>query len=474
MSENIKLEAVLRQEFSADLLNSAKTFFYKRLSFLLHSHYQGKLEIMPKVPIWGAESFSLWYTPGVSEVSCQIRDDNLMADTLTCKGKRVAIVSDSTRVLGDGDCTPPGGMGVMEGKALLLKYLAGVDATPLCIDSYNEQGVHSPQKIVEVVKACSPSFAAINLEDISQPNCYTVLKTLQEELSIPVWHDDAQGTACTILAGIYNSLKLTKKKMDEVKIVLIGAGAAGSQIAQYLLKAGTDPTRLYIFDQDGGLHLDRADFCKNPQYFKQWELCKITNKQRLDDPLDACQKADIIIGVSAPGSITPQMVKAMGNKPIVFACANPVPEIYPAEAINSGAYIVATGRSDFPNQLNNSLVFPGLLRAVIETASSQITDNMALCAAQSIASTLKESELTPTQIVPNMEDERLVPNLLKDVGQEIIRQGVNRREVTPEKMCSDYQAEIAKVRSYTKQIAIFPQNLIEEALLWTKEKLSNT
>ena len=218
MSEKIKLEETLQREFDADSLNRAKTLFYKRLSFLLHSHFQGKLEVMPKVPVWGAESFSLWYTPGVSEVSCQIREENLKADTLTCKGRSVAIVSDSTRVLGDGDCTPPGGMGVMEGKALLLKYLAGVDAIPLCIDSYNEDGVHDPQKIIQVVKACSPSFAAINLEDISQPNCYTVLKKLQEELKIPVWHDDAQGTACTILAGLYNSLKLVEKKIGEVKV----------------------------------------------------------------------------------------------------------------------------------------------------------------------------------------------------------------------------------------------------------------
>ncbi len=474
MSEKIKLEEILQREFNSQSLNRAKTFFYKRLSFLLHKHYRGKLEVMPKVPIWGTESFSLWYTPGVSEVSCQIREDNLLADSLTCKGKTVAIISDSTRVLGDGDCTPSGGMGVMEGKALLLKYLAGVDATPLCINSYDELGCHCPQKIIDFVKTCSPSFAAINLEDISQPNCYVVLKELQEELKIPVWHDDAQGTACTILAGIYNSLKLTDKKIDKVKVVLIGAGAAGSQIAEYLLKAGTNPAKLFIFDQDGGLHIDRQDFQDNPQYFKQWRLCKLTNRQRIDNPLEACQNADIIIGVSAPGTITPQMVEVMNKKPIVFACANPVPEIYPAEAKKAGAYILATGRSDFPNQLNNSLVFPGLLRAVIETSSAKITDSMALVAAQTIASTLEEEELTPDKIVPSMDDKRLVPNLLKNISQEICKLKLNRRTVNPVKLCEDYQNEIARIKKYTSQIADFPQKMIEEALLWTKEKLSST
>jgi len=450
----------------------AKTLFYKRLSFLLHRHYQGKLEVMPKVPIWGAESFSLWYTPGVSEVSCQIKADNRMANALTCKGKTVAIVSDSTRVLGDGDCTPPGGMGVMEGKALLLKYLAGVDATPLCIDSYNAKNEHDPQKIIDVVKACSPSFAAINLEDISQPNCYTVLQRLQAELQIPVWHDDAQGTACTILAGIYNSLKLTDKQIDKVKVVLIGAGAAGSQIAIYLLKAGVTPDRLFIFDQFGGLHTLRKDFQSDPQYFKQWELCKATNQEKIDNPLDACQGADIIIGVSAPNSITTEMVAKMNTKAIVFACANPVPEIYPAEAKSAGAYIVATGRSDFPNQLNNSLVFPGLLRAVVQTGASKITDAMALAAAQAIASTLTKDELSPDKIVPSMEDERLVPNLLKNVCAQISKHKLNQKEVNIEKICADYQEDVSRVRAYTQQIPTFPKKFIEEALQWTKKELA--
>ncbi len=474
MSEKIKLEETLQREFDADSLNRAKTLFYKRLSFLLHSHFQGKLEVMPKVPVWGAESFSLWYTPGVSEVSCQIREENLKADTLTCKGRSVAIVSDSTRVLGDGDCTPPGGMGVMEGKALLLKYLAGVDAIPLCIDSYNEDGVHDPQKIIQVVKACSPSFAAINLEDISQPNCYTVLKKLQEELKIPVWHDDAQGTACTILAGLYNSLKLVEKKIGEVKVVLIGAGAAGSQIATYLLKAGVSPSRLFIFDQDGGLHADRKDFEDDPQYFKQWELCQNTNREKIDSPLVACQNADILIGVSAPGTINSQMVTKMNQKAIVFACANPVPEIYPAQAKLAGAAIVATGRSDFPNQINNSLVFPGLLRAVVQTGASKITDSMALVAAQAIATTLSEEELTTEKIVPSMEDKRLVPNLLESVCQEIKKEGLNKKEVNPQQLCDDYQKEISRIRDYTQKIQTFPPELIEEALQWTKEKLTNS
>ncbi len=474
MFNQIRLETLLKQEFDSQVLNKAKTLFYKRLSLLLHRHYNGKLEIMPKVPVWSPESFSVWYTPGVSEVSCQIRENNFLSNSLTLRGKTVAIVSDSTRVLGDGDCTPSGGLGVMEGKSLLLKYLAGVDAFPLCIDSRNSDGKSEAKRIVDTVKACSPSFAAINLEDISQPNCYQVLHQLQEELDIPVWHDDAQGTACIILAGILNSLKLVEKKISEAKIVLIGAGAAGSQIAEYLLKAGANPEKFYIFDDKGGLHKDRKDLEENPLFFKQWNLAKSTNPQKIDSPMLACENADIIIGVSAPNTITANMIKKMSENPIVFACANPVPEIYPEEAKKAGAFIVATGRSDFPNQLNNSLVFPGLLRAVIETASSKITDSMALVAAETIASHVKAEDLTPTNIVPKMEDSSLVSALVKNISTEIKQNKLNNLEVNPEFLAKKCDEEITRIRNYTNSIPFPPKNYIQEALQWTKENLSNS
>ena len=474
MFNQIRFETLLKQEFDSKAINKAKTLFYKKLSLLLHNHYNGKLEIMPKVPVWNPECFSVWYTPGVSEISCQIRDNNFLANSLTIKGKTVAIVTDSTRVLGDGDCSPFGGMGVMEGKALLLKYLAGVDAFPLCINSKNAQGKSDARKIIDTVKACSPSFAAINLEDISQPNCYQVLHQLQNELSIPVWHDDAQGTACIILAGIYNSLKLAKKEISDVKVVLIGAGAAGSQIAEYLLKAGVNPKKICIFDDKGGLHKNRKDLEKNPLFFKQWNLAKSTNPQNITSPISACENADIIIGVSVPNSITGEMIKKMNKNSIVFACANPVPEIYPEDAINAGAFIVATGRSDFPNQLNNSLVFPGMLRAVVDTSASKITDSMALVAAKTIANHVSDGELAPTNIVPKMEDSSLVSALIKNVSAEIIQSKLNNLDVNPEILAKQCNEEIARIRNYTASIPYPPEEYIQKALQWTKENIANS
>jgi len=469
---NIKnIEKILSANFSKSKLPIAKTLFFQKLSLDLHKYYGGKLEIMPKVPIWDKNCFNFWYTPGISKISTEIRDNNLRSYDLTLRGNLVAIVSDSTRVLGDGNCTPPGGLGVMEGKSLLLKYLAGIDSIPLCIDSRDSKKRNSSTKIINFVKMVSPTFSVINLEDISQPNCYQVLEKLQNELDIPVWHDDAQGTACVVLAGLYNCLKLVKKRMDKVKIVLVGAGAAGSQIATYLLKAGAKGNQLYIFDIKGALHTGRDDLKNNKHYFKQWNLAKQTNPQKKENIQDVIEGADIIIGASAPNTIKPKWISKMAKKAIVFAIANPVPEIYPDIAKKAGAYIVATGRGDFPNQINNSLAFPGILRAVIKSRASKITDEMSLSASSAIAGLIKREDLSQENIVPDILHELLVPTIVKQVAKKAVEQAVANKNISIQKIYKQTILDIKNVQDYINSINPPPQKILEEALKWTLEKI---
>jgi malate dehydrogenase (oxaloacetate-decarboxylating) len=331
----------------------AKTLFYKQLALEAHQFYGGKMQTIPKAPIYGLNWFNVWYTPGVSAVSTKIRDDNNASFLLNNRKNMVAVVSDSTRVLGDGDCTAPGGLGVMEGKAMLMKFLGGVDAVALCIDSKDKNGNHSADKIIDFVKMVQPSFGAINLEDISQPNCFKVLDILRDECNIPVWHDDAQGTACVTLAGVINALKLADKNLQNARIVLYGAGAANTSIARLMIADGAKPGNIIMFDDKGTLHDGRTDYQNNPQYYRQWDLCKITNPKHILTQEEAFKGADIVIALSKPGpdTLKKEWISLMSPKSIVFACANPVPEIYPYLAKEAGAFIVATGRGDFPNQL---------------------------------------------------------------------------------------------------------------------------
>ncbi|GAB1456708.1 hypothetical protein MASR2M48_20160 [Spirochaetota bacterium] len=269
-------------DLSADQKAKAQTLFLKRLSIDAHAYYGGKMQTLPKCGLWGFNWFNVWYTPGVSSVSTTIRDDNERSFNLSNRGNLVAIVSDSTRVLGDGDCTLPGGLGVMEGKAFLMKYLGGLDATALCIDSRGPDGEPDPQKIIDFVKMVQPSFGAVNLEDISQPNCFKVLDELREACDIPVWHDDAQGTATVTLAGLINALKLAGKSLSDARIVLLGAGAANTTIARLLIADGADPAKISLFDSAGGLHALRADLESDPGAYRQWELALATNPSRFD------------------------------------------------------------------------------------------------------------------------------------------------------------------------------------------------
>ncbi|HOS17257.1 MAG TPA: malic enzyme-like NAD(P)-binding protein, partial [Bacteroidales bacterium] len=361
------LQELFPVHFTSDQQACCKTLFYKKLSLSAHALYQGKMQTLLKVPVEGVNWFNVWYTPGVSSVSTTIREDNNASFQLSNRNNLVAVVSDSTRVLGDGDCTPPGGLGVMEGKAMLMKYLGGVDATALCINSRDEKGIPSAGKIIDFVKMLQDSFGAINLEDISQPNCYKVLDVLRRECHIPVWHDDAQGTACVTLAGLINALKLTDKKLTEIKVVLYGAGAANSSIARLMIADGVNPQHMIMFDENGSLHDKREDYKTDTRYYPQWELCKITNPNHILKEEDAFKDADVLIALSKPGpdTIKPEWISLMADKAIVFACANPVPEIYPYKAKEAGAYIVATGRGDFPNQVNNSICFPSILKGVL-------------------------------------------------------------------------------------------------------------
>jgi malate dehydrogenase (oxaloacetate-decarboxylating) len=466
----------LDQLFPAELtqaeLARAKTMFLKELSLQAHEFYQGKVQVLPKAGLFGFNWFNVWYTPGVSSVSTAIRDNNNSSFQLSNRGNTVAVVSDSTRVLGDGDCTPPGGLGVMEGKALLMKYLGGVDAFPLCINSRNEEGIPQAEKIIDFVKMLEPSCGAINLEDISQPNCYKVLDELQEACDIPVWHDDAQGTACVTMAGLFNALRLAEKDISQSKFVLLGAGASNTTIARLIMAAGGDPQKLYVFDSKGGLHKERHDIAQKPEYYRKWELCTKTNPERIRNIEIALQDADVLIALSKPGpdTVKPGWIKKMAAKPIVFACANPVPEIYPYAAHEAGAFIVATGRGDFPNQVNNSLGFPGILKGALLVKAKRITDNMALAAAKALADFAAEKGLKTDYIIPNMEETAVFPKEAAEVAMQAIKDGVARTPLSFETVYSKAQSDINRAREQTRHlheqgyIDRVPEKLFENAL----------
>ncbi len=450
----------------------AKTLFYKFFSLKMHNFYKGKMQTLPKAPIYGFNWFNTWYTPGVSRISTSIRDNNDASYELSNRGNLVAVVSDSTRVLGDGNCTPPGGLGVMEGKALLMKYLAGIDAVALCIDSRNEKGEHEAQKIIDFVKMVQPSFGAINLEDISQPNCYRVLDVLREECDIPVWHDDAQGTACVTLAGLINALKLVNKKIEDVRIVYLGAGASNTSIARIVHLAGADPAKAIMFDSKGALHKGRKDIASDPRFYRKWELCESTNPNQTDTMEEAIKGADVLLSLSQPG---PEIVKkgwigVMAEKPIVFACANPVPEIYPFAAKEAGAWIVATGRGDFPNQVNNSVGFPGILKGALLVKARKITDEMAIAAAKSIAAYSEKRGIHAENIIANMNETEVFPHEAADVAMQAIKDGVARKTITWQEAYDQTMEDIRHTREITQHmqdsnfIAPPPQSILQESL----------
>lgn len=448
------MDSFFPDDFSDEELARGKTILLKKLSLALHKFYNGKIQTVPKAGLYGFNWFNIWYTPGVSAISTAIRDEQDLSYELTNRGNSVAIVSDSTRVLGDGDCTPPGGLGVMEGKALLMKILGGIDAYPLCIDSKDKNGNNNPDKIIDFVKMVQHSFGAVNLEDISQPNCYKVLDTLRDECHIPVWHDDAQGTASVTLAGLINALKLAGKDISEVKTVFLGAGASNTSIARISFAAGLDNRKAVMFDGKGALHSRRKDIEENPALYRKWEICQTTNPERIDSIEEAIKGADLLIALSKPDPdfVKPAWIKSMNPKPIVFACANPVPEIYPYAAKKAGAYIVATGRGDFPNQINNSLGFPGILKGALIVRAKKITDKMAIAAALSLADFAEKRGITPDNIIPKMNETDVFPLEAVAVARQAIDEGIARKVLSGTEILEIAQNDIRSSREAYKAL----------------------
>ena len=466
------LDKVFPDTFTQEQIAKAKTLFLKKLAEETHRFYGGKIQTVPKAPVLGFNWFNVWYTPGVSKISTNIRDNNDVSYELSNRGNLVAVVSDSTRVLGDGDCTPPGGLGVMEGKAFLMKYLGGIDAFALCVDSKDENGNNDPDRIIQFVKMVQHSFGAINLEDISQPNCYKVLDTLREECIIPVWHDDAQGTACVTLAGLINALKLANKKLEDVTITMLGAGASNTTIARLLITDGADPEKIILFDTKGALHSGREDLKSDPRFYRKWELCESTNPKKILDFGEAMKNVDVLIALSKPGPdvIKPQWISSMADKSIVFVCANPVPEIYPYAATEAGAFIVATGRGDFPNQVNNSLGFPGILKGALMVRAKKITDNMAITAAHSLANFAEKRGINPNDIISTMDETDVFIEEAADVAMQAIKDGVARISISREEAYNIAKNDISYSRKMTQElvdkgfIKTPPQEMLQKVL----------
>ncbi|MDR2178180.1 MAG: NADP-dependent malic enzyme [Treponema sp.] len=473
------IEALFPAGFGQGEIARAKTAFFKNLSLALHRYYGGKIQTLPRCGIFGLNWFNLWYTPGVSKISTTIRENQDASFDLTGRGNTVAVVSDSTRVLGDGDCGPSGGLGVMEGKALLMKYLGGIDAVPLCVDSRDAAGNNDPEKLIEFVKMVQHSFGAVNLEDISQPNCFRVLDALRDTCDIPVWHDDAQGTACVTLAGLINALKLAGKPIDTAKIVLLGAGAANSTIARFILADGGRGENMIIFDNKGALHLNREDLRDNPNAYRAWELCGRTNPGCVDSIGRAMKGADALIALSAPGpdTVKREWVRSMASGAIVFACANPVPEIWPYAAKEEGAYIVATGRGDFPNQVNNSICFPGILKGALAVRAKKISDTMAIRCAHSIAEFSEGRGISPDDIIAAIGETGVFAREAADVAAQAAAEGLARLDRGWDDVYRQTAADIRAARSFTEDMKKLgyirepPPDLLNQVLRQTLAEL---
>jgi malate dehydrogenase (oxaloacetate-decarboxylating) len=394
----------------------------------LHPYYRGKVQTAPKCVVRGLDDFAIWYTPGVAEPCRVISQDEGLAYEYTNKGNSVAIVSDGTRVLGLGNIGPAAGLPVMEGKALLFKYLGGVDAVPICLDT------RDPYRIILAAKWLQPSFGGINLEDIEQPKCFRVLDMLRTDpdVNIPVWHDDQQGTATVILAGLINALKIVGKAMEDIRVAVVGTGAANVATIRLLLASGVDFGHIIACDSKGILHPNRADVeARKTEYVDKWRICQRSNAEnRRGGVGDAVRDADVCIAASkpGPGTIQPEWIKAMADDAIVFACANPIPEIWPWEARDAGARIVGTGRSDFANQINNSLGFPAIFRGVLDVRATTITDEMAIAAAKALAGYQEERGLDEESLLPTMSDWEVFPREAAAVGVKAQEQGVARLE----------------------------------------------
>ncbi|MCR5289480.1 MAG: NAD-dependent malic enzyme [Treponema sp.] len=387
---------------------------YAKESLKKHGEWNGKIEVISRVPVKTKEDLSLAYTPGVAEPCLEIQKDINKSYTLTRRNNLVAVVTDGTAVLGLGDIGPEAGMPVMEGKCVLFKSFGGVDAFPLCIKSKDVD------EIVNTVYLLSGSFGGVNLEDIAAPRCFEIERKLKEKCDIPIFHDDQHGTAVITLAGLTNGLKVVGKKLEDIKIAVNGAGAAAIAITKLLLSAGAKDVTLC--DRTGIIYKGREKL----NWIKE-EMAEVTNPRGLKGGLaDAMKGADVFIGVSAPNSVTQDMVRSMNRDPIIFACANPTPEIFPDDAKAAGAKIVSTGRSDFPNQINNVLAFPGIFRGAFDVRASDINEEMKIAAAKALASLISDDELNEDYIIPAAFDPRVGPAVAKAVAEAARKSGVAR------------------------------------------------
>ncbi|MFZ3373294.1 MAG: malic enzyme-like NAD(P)-binding protein [Desulfitobacteriaceae bacterium] len=392
-------------------------------SLELHRQNIGKLAVQSKVPVRNAHDLSLAYTPGVAEACRLIAKDKDLAYTYTNKGNFVAVVTDGTAVLGLGNIGPEAALPVMEGKAILFKTFAGVDAFPICLDTTDVN------KIVETVKLLQPTFGGINLEDIAAPNCFEIEERLKKEMNIPIFHDDQHGTAIVVMSGLVNALKIVSKKMNEIRVVTNGAGAAGVAIIKLLMKMGVQD--VILCDRTGAIFEGRSEGMNESKK----EIASLTNRRLLKGTLaDVIVNADVFIGVSAGNTVSPEMVKSMAEGAIIFAMANPTPEIMPDLAKEAGAAVIATGRSDMPNQVNNVLVFPGIFRGALDVKATTINEEMKIAAAYAIAKLISDEELSPDYVIPAAFDPRVAPAVAAAVAKAAIESKVARLIINPEEI----------------------------------------
>ncbi len=407
----------------------------------LHASYKGKIQSFPKCPIRSLDDFALWYTPGVAAACRDIQKIPGLVYDLTNKANSIAVVSDGTRVLGLGDIGPEAGLPVMEGKALLFKYLGGVDAVPICL------GTKDSDEIVRTVKLLEPSFGGINLEDIAMPKCFRVLEEARRVCTIPVWHDDQQGTGTVLLAALLNALKVVGKDIGRVRIAMIGMGAANVPTYRFLKTKGAEPASIVACDIGGILGAHRAEYRDNPDFIEQWKVCRETNGEgRRGGIPEALRAADVCIAFSAGGIIKPEWIETMAKDAVVFACANPIPEIWPWEAKEAGARIIATGRSDFPNQVNNSLVFPGIFRGALDVRARTISDEMAIAAAMELAACAEERGIDEGNIICTMDEWEVVPRIAVATAIKAQEQGLAQLSKTGVQIQEESAARIRSVR----------------------------
>jgi len=405
----------------------AKAYKPGKDAMRLHPFYRGKIQVIPRCRIRDVDDFAIWYTPGVAEPCRDIYEHPEKVMEHTSKWNMVAVITDGSRVLGLGDIGPEASLPVMEGKGLLYKYLGGVDAFPLALDTKD------PEEIIDIALKLQPTFGGINLEDISHPKCFHILDTLREKARIPIWHDDQQGTAAVTCAGLINALKITGRKIDEVKVAMIGAGASNIAIARMIIVMGVDPEKIVMCDSRGTLHKGRTEL--QEKFKEKWHMCQISNTQQIQGgAAEAMKGADVLIALSTPGpdTVKKEWVASMAKDAIVFVCANPIPEIWPWEAKEAGAAIVATGRSDFPNQVNNSLGFPGIFRGTLDVMATTITDEMCIAAATELAKVAEDKGIREDYLLPTMDEWEVFPREAVAVGQKAIEQGVARRNLSPE------------------------------------------